>query len=485
MTQEIRPKSIRHNYIYNLLYEVFALLTPLITTPYISRVLGAEGVGIYSYTYATAQYFVLLGNLGIATYGQMVIAGCRQSRRDTAKAFYELWLLRLIAMLVSLSIYMAVSFYATDYPSARRLLGILLLASVFDLTWFFRGIEDFSKVVLRNFLVKISLLVMIFLLVKTSADVTLYIFLVAISTLLGNLSFLFSIRGLLCKVPIRELQLQPHIRPCLIFFIPTIATSVYTLLDKAMLGVLLEGTSQSGYYEQAHRIEQVLLVTITSLNTIMRSRMAFLYQQGRMEEMHRRLLRSLRFILFLSIPMTAGLIAIAPVFVPWFLGTDFTRSTILVQIFAILLIIIGLSNCLNTHFLGPSGRQGKNNYVLLVGAGVNFLCNCLAIPRYGAVGAAAASVLAEMLILLGYLFLSRDFFSASTLLRLGWRYLLSGIITGCLVTVLSTIIQTTIPLLIAQLLTGIAVYGGVLLLLHDALLRELLGRLRSIPSSKP
>lgn len=463
----IKPKSIKLNYAYNLIYEIFALLTPLITTPYISRVLGADGVGIYSYTYAIAQYFVLFGNLGIATYGQMVIAGCREDREKTSKAFYELWILRFITMLVSLAIYMAVSFVSTEYKEARLLFGVLVFAAAFDLTWLFRGIEDFSKVVIRNIILKVVMIAVIFLFVKTAEDVNLYIFFVAISTLLGNISFLFSMRKVLCKVELKSLNIVQHLKPCLLFFVPTIATSVYTLLDKTMLGYMTVGTAQNGYYEQAHKIEQILIVIIISLNTIMRSRMSFLYQQGKLDEMRKRLNRSIGFIMLIAIPMTAGLVGIAPNFIPLFLGEGFVESIILLQIFAFLLIAIGLSNCLNTHFLGPSGRQGKNNYVLIAGAAVNFVLNYNIIPKYGAVGAACATVLAEILILAGYLFLIRDFFKFATMFKLGWRYIAAGIIMELLVSYVGDFAGRPVFILVLQILVGVSSYSLAILILRD------------------
>lgn len=478
----IKPKSIKVNYIYNMAYEIFALLTPLITTPYISRVLGADGVGIYSYTYSIAQYFVLLGNLGVMTYGQMVIANCREDREETSRAFYELWILRFIMMMISFIVYMSISFISVEYRPARIILGIYVFATAFDLTWLFRGVEDFSKVVIRNFIVKIAMIAMIFLFVKEANDVYLYIFFVVMSTFLGNVSFLFSAKGILCGVPLKSLHIKQHIKPTLVFFIPTIATSVYTLLDKTMLGILTDGTAENGYYEQAHKIEQMLLVILTSLNTIMRSRMSFLFKQGRLEEMKARLHRSVSFISAVAIPLTAGLVGIAANFIPLFLGDGFEESIVLLQIFAFLLIIIGLSNCLNTHFLGPSGRQGKNNYVLVAGAALNFLFNLIMIPKLGAVGAAIGSVLAETIILIGYLFLIRDFFKMTTLVKLIWKYVVAGIIMGIAVSGIGRISGSVIVVSAVQVIAGVAIYAGIVLLLRDkfaiGMIKEMVGKVK-------
>ena len=469
---QIKAKSIKSNYIYNVLYEVFALLAPLITTPYVSRVLGAEGVGLYGFTYSLAQYFVILGNLGVATYGQMAVASVRDDRKAVSKLFWELFILRGTTTILSMMVYVAVSMSSPTYRTARLILAVLIFASVFDLSWFFRGIEDFSKVVIRNFVIKIATIALIFALVKTKEDVYVYISLIAISTLLGNLTFIIPIRKILTKVSVREFQFRHHLKECMVFFLPTIATSVYTLLDKSMLGWLTGGTLENGYYEQSHKIEQILITVIISLNTIMRSRMSYLYSHGFMNEMKRRMNRSLSFIMMIAIPMAAGLSGIASNFIPLFLGPGYEKSIPLLQIFSLLFICIGLSNCLNTHFLGPAGRQGKNNYVLVAGACVNAICNYISIPKFGAIGAAVSSVLAEALILCGYLYLSRDFVKVRDLLKLGWKYAISGCLMLVAVKCVGNIDVDTIISLIIQVAVGVITYLMLLLVLNDSFLRK-------------
>lgn len=464
---QIKAKSIRSNYIYNVLYEIFALLAPLITTPYVSRVLGAEGVGLYGFTYSLAQYFVILGNLGVATYGQMAVASVRDDRKATSKLFWELVILRGTTTIVSMIIYIAVSMCSPTYRTARLILSVLIFASVLDLTWFFRGIEDFSKVVIRNFVIKIVTIVLVFALVKTKEDVYVYISLIAVSTFLGNLTFLIPARKILTKVSFREFRFKHHLKECMVFFLPTIATSVYTLLDKSMLGWLTGGTLENGYYEQAHKIEQILITIIISLNTIMRSRMSYLYSHGMMDEMKQRMERSLSFIMMIAFPMAAGLTGIASNFIPLFLGAGYEKSIPLLQIFSLLFIFIGLSNCLNTHFLGPSGRQGKNNYVLVIGACINAVCNYITIPQYGALGAAFSSVLAEALILCGYLYLARDFIRVTDILKLGWKYIAACIImTGVILLVDALEISMLLKLCI-QLSLGASIYFCLLTIMRD------------------
>lgn len=479
-SKHIKVKSIKTNYVYNLIYEIFAVIAPLITTPYISRVLGPEGVGVYSFTYSIAQYFIIFGNLGISIYGQMKIAEVRDDIHETSKTFYELLVLRCVTLLFSLLIYSFTVFAANEYKTARLILSVFIIASLFDFSWFFRGIENFSKVVLRDVLVKIIVIILIFLLVKKPADVNIYIALISASALIGNMTYIIALSRIIKPIQFGELKPGRHFKSCIIYFIPTIATSVYTILDKTMLGILTGGILENGYYEEAHKIEQILLVSITSYNAIMRSRMTYLYSKGDMHKMNEYMDKSIRFILFLSIAMCGGLIGISETFIPLFLGSEFSESVVLLRLFSVLLVFIGLSNCINTHFLGPSGRQNKNNIVLITGALLNFILNMIFIPAIGAVGAALASVIAELFILIGYLYLSRDFFKSVNIIIFGWKYIVASGIMTYVVHWINRIDINPIARLALQVGVGCCIYLVILLVLNDKVINEIIGKIRSI-----
>lgn len=468
----IQPKSIKLNYMITLAYEAFSLLVSLVTVPYVSRVFTPQEIGVYSFSETIAQYFIIFGNLGIATYGQIVIAKRRDDVAEMSKAFAELWALRLCTMLLSFGVFMLAAFNGGRYRTALLIQGLLVFGAAFDLTWLFRGIENFSLVVTRNIVVKVLIVSLVFLLVKKREDIYLYIFLMAVSTLIGNLTFLIPLRRVVRPVDLKSLDIVQHLRPCMVFFIPTIATSIYLMLDKAMLGLMTVGSEQNGYYEQAHRIEQVTIVVITSLNLIMRSRMSYLYERRDWEKFRYLFRRSVNFIMMLSIPMALGMIAVAPQLIPVYLGAGYEPSIPLLRIFSTLLVIIGLSNCLNTHILSPSGRQGKNNYVLISGAVLNVICNALWIPRYGAIGASCASVLAELLILTGYLVLARDFITPATLLLWGWRYIVSGALMTLALMGVDRIGLSTLSALLIKILCGGAVYFTAVFALRDPFAAE-------------
>jgi O-antigen/teichoic acid export membrane protein len=180
-------KSVVKNYMYNLIYQILILILPLITTPYLSRVLGAEGVGIYSYTYAIVTYFVLFGSLGIALYGQREIAYVQDNVKERKKIFFELIIVRFITLAVAVLIYILAFMRENKYQAYYSILLIELIAAGFDISWFFQGIEEFKKTVIRNVLVRIVSVTLVFVLVKTSADLWKYMLIYSLADLCGNL----------------------------------------------------------------------------------------------------------------------------------------------------------------------------------------------------------------------------------------------------------------------------------------------------------
>jgi O-antigen/teichoic acid export membrane protein len=456
-------ESIKKNYIYNVFYQIVSLLIPLITTPYISRILGPDGVGVYSYTYSIAQIMILISNLGISIYGQIEVAKYRDDREKTSVVFYELVIIKLISTLLCALLNIFIAIYFSNYIKEQFIFTIMIIFNVFDFTWFFQGIEKFKNVVIRNMIVKLLILVLIFVLVRSKDDIWMYCFLIALSVSIGNISFLYPITKEIVHVNIKILHPSKRISDCIIYFFPTIAVSIYTIVDKIMLGLLTSGTIENGYYEQAHKIEQILIVFITSLNIIMRSRMTYLIEHNKTDEFKRRLNKSFHFIFMIAMPMTAGMLVIANNFVEIFLGEKFKNSIVLVRIFSLLFIIIGFSNCINTHILTPLRKQKRINIILGIGAIFNFITNLIVIPFYGAVGAACTSVTAEIIILTGYIYLARDYITSKQIYKIARIYLVPSILMAIIIWVINFLLDNIFIVLILQVIIGISIYFSFLI----------------------
>ena len=459
---------------YNTAYQVLSLLIPLITTPYASRVFGAEGVGVQSYAHSLATVFSQFAALGVAAYGQREIARNREDKAQTSKLFWEIVLLSCVTTAISMVVWIIVSLVEKTYTPYLLLSGFTVLAVAFDITWFFAGLEEFKFVALRNAAVKLAGVALLFLVVRSRDDLLLYVALLSASGLAGNLSMWLQLRRYLQKVPFSQLQIFRHLKQTVIYFIPTIAATVYTVVDKAMLRFLTEGTEEIGYYEQTTKIVRMAQVVLLSINTVMSARMSYLFSVGKLEELKRKLEKSVSFILLMAVPFTLGIIGVARNFVPWFFGEGFEPVVPLLCVYSPLLLVVGISNCLGTQYLTPSGQRGRSSKGILLGAGVNVILNLLVIPVWGAAGAAVASVMAELIIMIVYAYMSREYLSIRTIWKHSGKRLVAGGVMLLAVLALDRLPFAGVWMTVAQVALGAAVYVLMLLLLRDNLLMEVL-----------
>ena len=465
----MKEKSVEKNYIYNLSYQMLVVIIPLITTPYVSRVLTAEGVGAFSYTTAMVSYFALVGNLGVATYGQLKIAGSRSNKEQMSKIFYELTILRTILMAATMAVYFVFVFVISKdvYRSLYSILVIQIVAALIDISWLLQGMEEFKKLVIRNTLIKLVSTALIFAFVKSPSDLALYAIIMNGSTLLGNLSIWLFLPKYLTKFTFSGMHPFEHFMPCVTYFIPTVATAIYLTLDKTMIGWFATTSSENGFYEQAHKIEQMAVTVVTSLSIVTMPRMAYLFQNNELEKLRDRLEQTIKFILLVSIPMCFGMAAVSDSFIPLYLGEGYEKSIVLLKIFSLLMVVVGLNNAVGKQVLMPTGRQSKYNKAVIIGAFTNFALNLLLIPRLYSVGAAIASVAAETVILILFTLDSRDFVTGRWMLRSSLKYIVSGIVMFVLIRCSYRFLEVSWMHLIVQIIIGIIAYFAVVFILRD------------------
>ena len=204
-------KSITRNYIYNMVYQVLILILPFITTPYLSRVLGAEGIGIYSYTYAIVTYFILFGSLGIALYGQREIAYAQENKTLRKKIFFEIISFRFLTISIAIILYYFLFIRGSQYQIYYQILLLELLAAAFDISWFFQGMEEFKRTVTRNVLVRLCSVSLVFLLVKTKEDLAKFTLIYSLADLLGNLSLWLYLPKYMKGIKITNIDIKRHI----------------------------------------------------------------------------------------------------------------------------------------------------------------------------------------------------------------------------------------------------------------------------------
>lgn len=466
-------KSIAKNYIYNLIYQMLTILLPLITTPYLSRVLGAEPIGIYGYTISIVTYFILFGTLGVSMYGQREIAYLQQDKKGRSKTFWEIIILRTVSLSISILLFYLIYGRSGEYALYYRILIVQLVANLFDISWLFQGIEEFDKTVVRNLIVKLLSLVLIFVLIKTPNDLWKYFVIYVGAELIGNVTLWFYLPKYLEKVNTKELKIVKHIKPTISLFLPQIAIQIYTVLDKTMIGVITNDMVEVGYYEQAQKVVKAALTIAGALQTVMNSRIANAYSQKDQKEIKSCLGISINFVWFLTIPMMLGLIAVAPKFVPWYYGEGFDGVTPILIATAPILIAIGLSGITGVQYLIQIGKSKEFTISVTIGAITNIIFNVILIHFFGGVGAAIASVIAEITILLIQLRYFKEQFNIKEILNLSTKCFISGIVMFLVVKLVVYYLPVSILNTVIEVLIGGIVYIAMLFLLKYKFLTDI------------
>lgn len=469
-------KSIAKNYIYNLIYQMLTILLPLVTTPYLSRVLGAEPIGIYGYTISIVTYFILFGTLGLSMYGQREIAYKAQNKKERSKIFWEIIIIRTITLSISILLFYLIYGRTGDYAIYYRILIIQLAANLFDISWLFQGIEEFDKTVVRNLIVKILSLVLIFVVIKTPADLWKYFAIFAGAELFGNASLWLYLPKYVEKVKTKELKFKNHIKPAISLFLPQIAIQIYTVLDKTMIGLITDDMVEVGYYEQAQKIVKATLTIISALQIVMNSRIANAYALNDKKEIKECLTKSFNFVWFLAIPMMFGIIAVAPKFIPWYYGDGFDGVIGIMIATAPILIAIGLNGVSGIQYLIQVGKQNIFTMSVTIGAIVNVILNIILIHFFNGVGAAISSVIAELAIFAIQLKYFKEQFTLLEILKLSVKCWVSGIVMYTVIAALVNFMEISIINTMIQVIIGGIVYLLMLTLLKYQFLKDLINQ---------
>ena len=475
----MKEKSVKRNYVYNVIYQVLSIIIPIITMPYVSRVLGADGIGLFSYESSITSYFVLAATLGTTVFGQRAVSYMQGDIESRSREFWELFLFRVCTTAIALVGYLfAFLFILKDNGTLYMILALNILGVAFDISWFFQGMEEFGHVVLHHIIFRVLNLVAIFLFVKTADDLYLYALILCGFNLLGNVSFWFMLKGKICKV--KGIKPFRSIKEIIQFFIPTIATQVYTVLDKSMIGWITGSNAENGYYEQSEKIAKIALTVVTALGTVMIPRISRFFKEGNAEMMRKFLYKSYRFTFLLAVPITLGLIAVSDVLIPVFLGDGYEPCIRLLQVFSLLVICIGLSNANGMQLFVPTGRQNLLTVTVTVGAVVNVALNAVLIPFYGSLGACIATVVAEAAVTItGFIFIIRaKDLNVLKIFASAWKYFVAGAVMFALVNfAIKPFVKVGVWGLAILILSGIAIYFLSLVLLRDDEMKEFFGEI--------
>lgn len=471
-------KSLTKNYIYNLIYQILVLILPLITTPYISRVLGAENIGIYSYTLSISAYFILFGSLGIALYGQREIAYNQENKEKYSIIFWEIIILRTLTMMISLLVYYFIFVKGNQYQVYYKILILELMGNCIDISWFFQGMEEFKKTVTRNMIIKLISVISIFTFVKSKNDLGIYFWIYVLSIAIGNGSLWLYLPKYLVKVDLKKIKLIRHVKPTLGLFVPQIAIQIYTVLDRTMIGTIILDKSEVGFYDQSQKIIKVLMAVITSLGTVMLPRIANTFASGEKEKINEYMKKSFNAVFFLAFPMIFGVISVSKAFVPIFFGNGYDEVINLMNVISPIILFIGLSNVIGTQYLLPTKRQKEYTISVIIGAITNFIMNMCLIWKFGAMGASIGTVIAEFTVTAVQAYFVRKDFNYREILKISKNYIISSIIMFIVCMLIRNNISNNLISIILQVVLGVGVYGICLLGLKDQFVYEIMGKLK-------
>ena len=448
----------KKNYIYNIIYQLLILIIPLIISPYLSRVVGVRGIGIYSYTYSIVNYFILLTLLGVNNYGNRAISKIRDNKDELNKTFWSIYIFQLFMGLIMLFIYFAyIYIFDINYKKIAIIESLFIVSSMLDINWLFFGLEEFKKTIIRNTILKICSIILIFIFVKNSDDLWIYTLIMAGMTAFSQLVLWEFAKKIIKFVRISFNDIKKHIKPNLILFIPVIAISLYKIMDKVMLG-LIANVNEVGYYENAEKIIGIPLALIFALGNVMLPRITNTLKKGDYQRVNKYIEKSISFVMFLSFAMCCGLIAISYNFAPMFYGKEFQKTGILMMLLATTLPFMALANVVRTQYLIPKEKDKSYILSVILGAVTNLIINALLIPKLYSIGACIGTIAAEIVVMITQILAVGKELNIKKYFINSTCFIYKSIIMLIVVYPLNTLNINSIEKFILQVLLGFIIY---------------------------
>ena len=459
------------NYLYNLSYQLLVIVLPVITTPYITRVFSSNDLGSYGYYNSIVTYFILLATLGVANYGTKEISG---HRKNVQKTFWGIYSLQVLATCLALVLYIATCLLI---PSMNNLiayiLGFSLLSRGLDISWLFQGMEDFKKITVRNTAVKLLGVASVFIFVKKPSDLYLYIILLVVYDLLGQLSMWLPAREHIGRPHLDIVYAKRHIKPVILLFLPQIAISLYITLDRTMLGAL-SSTTDVGIYDQALKLVNILLTLVTSLGSVMLPRVANLLATGDHKAVNK--MHEVSFLIYnlVIFPIMVGMLIVNDDFVQFFLGQDFQDARYAIAIMIFRMFFIGWTNIMGIQILIPHNKNKEFMVSTTIPAILSVGLNLLFLPKLGYVGAAIVSVLTEALVWGIQLFYTRIYLKEVTILKPMFKIVVASGLMYTILLYLKTSLSFSPTLnVVVYAILGVIIYLVCILVFKVVRLKEL------------
>ena len=450
--------SLKKNILYSVAYQILVIILPLITAPYISRVLGAEGIGEYSYSQSVAYYFILMAMLGIAQQGNRSIAETHNNKNERSERFINLYTIQVVTHVIAITVYV---FYLICMVGSTSVLAwiqlIYIISSLFDISWLFFGMEQFEITVTRNTIIKILTVVLIFIFVKEENDLWKYAVILVVGTLISQIYLWMYIKRYVFWVPPKWNQIKMQIRPILVLFIPVLAYSIYKVMDKIMLGSMAD-FKQVGYYENAYKINNIPIGLITAVGNVMLPRMTAVISSGKKEAGLHYIKSSFMMINFVAIAMVFGIAGVSANFVNVYYGPGYTPCINLIMCLNWTVFFIAWANIMRTQYLIPKKKDTIYVKSTIIGAVVNLVLNIILIGHFQAMGAAIGTFFAEFTVMFVQMYYLRRELPIWKYIVQSIPYYLVGILMMMVTRIIGEFMKAGILALVIQIFVGATIF---------------------------
>ena len=395
---ENKNTSVKLNFLMNAILTISAFIFPLITFPYVSRILLPEGTGKVSFATSVVTYFALFAQLGIPTYGIRACAKVRDNKEKLTRTVQEIFIINIVMSLITYIVFFLVLNIVPRMQADKTLFVITsstILFNAIGMDWLYKGLEKYTYITIRSIIFKFIALLAMFMFVHQKSDYIVYGGISIFAGSASNICNLLNVKKYIQIKPIGKYNIKQHMRPILIFFAMSCATTIYTNLDTVMLG-FMKTDMDVGYYNAAVKIKNILLGIVTSLGTVLLPRASYYIENDYMEEFRRITQKAIKFVFLISIPLTVYFILYAKEGILFLSGNAYSKAILPMHVIMPTLIFIGLTNIMGIQILVPLGREKIVLYSEIAGAIVDLFINILLIPRMAATGAAIGTLIAEL-----------------------------------------------------------------------------------------
>lgn len=409
MSKKIKQKSLGLNMIMNVILTMSSLIFPLITFPYVSRIVGVEGIGKVTFATSVITYFSMFAQLGIPTYGIRACAKVRDDKEKLSQTVHEILIINMITCIISyigLGISLA---FIPRFAEDNILLVIIsttILLNAIGVEWLFKALEHYTYITIRSILFKVIAVIAMFVFIRSKEDYLLYGMITILAASASNILNFFYLPKIIIVKPLANYNIRQHMKMILIFFAMSVATTIYTNLDTVMLG-FMKNDIEVGYYTASVKVKGILVSVVTAISTVLLPRASYYVDKGCIKELYEIARKAMGFVMLVAIPLVVYFIIYAEECILLLSGDTFWGAVLPMQVIMPTVLLIGITNILGIQIMVPLGMEKQVLYSTICGAITDLILNIIYIPKYGAIGAAIGTLIAEFVVLIYQIIIMR------------------------------------------------------------------------------